>query len=290
MCQITPFTLPCCRRIYVTIKKLPSCPKTWPRSKCPPELCIQIGGYEFTNADHKQAGICWRCKASLGGTAGCERERLRPEIDTAVIVPGLDELGLEDRRKLAEADGTCWFCDSKGCDICAGGELALGAEGKPGTAAKRQGTGKGSARHNKRLKTEAITGMTQRSSPVVSKSSFQPYSQPLSQQSFWNPNGPYGYACGVPPVQMFGSCQGGLLSYPSNIDPGLFNLWPEQYSNTPQHISPRDTAAGGRITQGSLTEVYPRNLTPAAKQQSRVNSTPNQVSSHNIIKIVTRNY
>jgi hypothetical protein len=91
MCQILPFTLPCCRRTYVEVSKLPSCPESWPQKKCPAELCIQVR-YE---AEDRDAGACWRCQAERAGVLGDARENLRPEIDSAMIVHGFDEAGVE---------------------------------------------------------------------------------------------------------------------------------------------------------------------------------------------------
>jgi len=103
----------------VQVEKLPSCPDTWPKNKCPPELCIQIGGYEAARAEQRHTGTCWRCQAHVAGKVGQGREAMRPGIDRAELVPGLEELGPSDRRRLAEADGNCWFCGSKRrCEMC----------------------------------------------------------------------------------------------------------------------------------------------------------------------------
>ena len=122
MCQLTPFTLPCCRRIYVVVKKISTCPDEWPRLKCPPELCLQIGTHESSSAEHKNEGVCWRCKALLAGITGEKREGLRPVIDQARLVEGLEETTPEQRRRRVEASGRCWFCMSdaskRSCDMC----------------------------------------------------------------------------------------------------------------------------------------------------------------------------
>jgi len=122
MCQITPFTLPCCRRVYVLAKKISTCPDEWPKLKCPPDLCLQIGTHEPSSAVHKTEGTCWRCKAHWEGITGQERERLRPAIDHGELVEGLEETTPEERRRRVESSGKCWFCmgdaSKRCCDMC----------------------------------------------------------------------------------------------------------------------------------------------------------------------------
>jgi hypothetical protein len=113
MCQVTPFTYPCCRRIYVLVEKLPNCPADWPRSKCPQELCIQVIDTETAEPKHSSTGVCWRCTAAADGKTGADRESLRPEIDKAVIVEGLEELDVSERKQRAEDNGSCWYCGSR---------------------------------------------------------------------------------------------------------------------------------------------------------------------------------
>ncbi|KAH7369904.1 hypothetical protein BKA65DRAFT_7757 [Rhexocercosporidium sp. MPI-PUGE-AT-0058] len=135
MCQVVPFTLPCCRKVYVEVSKLPSCPNSWPNRKCPPELCIQVRGYE---AEDREAGICWRCKARTTGASTADRESLRPRIDKATLVLGLDELGVTGRRRREENNGNCWFCGATGgCNTC--GAKDINAEDGEGRV---EGTGK----------------------------------------------------------------------------------------------------------------------------------------------------
>ena len=155
MCQILPFTLPCCRRTYVEVSKLPSCPDAWPENKCPAELCIQVR-YEAENRD---AGTCWRCQAEIAGVSGEARENLRPEIDSAMIVHGLDEFGVSGRRRMAEEGGTCWYCGAKtGCQYCALIKDEVGAEqeklDEPGKKRQRCAGGKKDKTRNKRIKVE----------------------------------------------------------------------------------------------------------------------------------------
>jgi hypothetical protein len=158
MCQILPFTLPCCRRIYVEVSKLPSCPDAWPEKKCPPELCIQVRGYETEDRD---SGTCWRCQAEIAGVLGEERENLRPEIDSAMIVHGLDEVGVSGRRRMAEEGGKCWYCGAAaGCQYCGGVAIeveVVAEQGRPdGSGEKRPGDAGGRKDNamNKRIKVE----------------------------------------------------------------------------------------------------------------------------------------
>ena len=122
MCQVTPFTLPCCRRIYVEVLRLPSCPDGWPKKKCPKELCLQISGYEPKDVDHRNTGTCWRCVAMLRGKSVQGREELRPVLDKAFIVEGLDEIPMDERRRKMKKAGICWFCGAcEGCKSCGSG-------------------------------------------------------------------------------------------------------------------------------------------------------------------------
>ncbi|KAK0106498.1 hypothetical protein ONS96_004123 [Cadophora gregata f. sp. sojae] len=123
MCQVAPFTFPCCRKVYVEVTKVPSCPNSWPNRKCPPELCIQVRGYEPEDRD---SGVCWRCKAKAAGVVAADRESLRPRIDKATLVLGLDELGVPGRRRREEQNGNCWFCGATGgCKACGTTEIEL---------------------------------------------------------------------------------------------------------------------------------------------------------------------
>ncbi|CZS95162.1 uncharacterized protein RAG0_04922 [Rhynchosporium agropyri] len=120
MCQVVPYTLPCCRKVYVSVTKLPSCPNSWPNRKCPPELCIQVRGYE---AEDRDAGTCWRCTARR---TGADRESLRPRIDRATLVLGLDEIGVTGRRRREEKNGNCWFCGANGgCNTCGAKDIVV---------------------------------------------------------------------------------------------------------------------------------------------------------------------
>ncbi|KAL2072282.1 hypothetical protein VTL71DRAFT_11625 [Oculimacula yallundae] len=123
MCQVVPYTLPCCRKVYVEVSKLPSCPRSWPNRKCPSELCIQVRGYE---AEDRDTGTCWRCKARISGVSNLDRESLRPRIDKATLVLGLDEIGVIGRRRREERNGNCWFCGATGgCKTCGAKDIVV---------------------------------------------------------------------------------------------------------------------------------------------------------------------
>ena len=87
MCILAPFTLPCCRQIYVSVSRTTQCPQDWPSSKCASEICIQIHQYE---PEHRSTGICWRCQADKEGEIGSVREKRRPAIDKARVAAGLE--------------------------------------------------------------------------------------------------------------------------------------------------------------------------------------------------------
>ena len=226
MCQVTPFTLPCCRRIYVSIARLPSCPETWPKAKCPPELCIQLRGYYASGAEHKPVGICWRCKAILQDKLGAERERLRPGIDKAFVVPGLVELTPSDRRRLAEAAGECWFCGTRGCDMCAGKKTTLGTQRRLVMTAKRQADRNRRATY-KRLKTEGDM--------VLDQTSLSPFFQSRAEQgfqlSYGSHAGPSHYASSSPPTPMPGIRQMEPQYYSSSINLSLLDWLPDHESS-----------------------------------------------------------
>src|SRR4051812_27766361 len=105
MCLVKPYTLPCCRRVYVDTFRLPSCPAVWPREKCPAELCIQVRGFE---PEHRETGECRRC---LGLP--------EPAFNFAKVTLGLEERTPQDRRRETEEGGACWSCQSiYGCQSC----------------------------------------------------------------------------------------------------------------------------------------------------------------------------
>ena len=122
MCLVTPFTLPCCRRIYVSAERLPSCPDGWPKKKCPKELCVQISGFEPKDVDNRSTGICWRCLAWNKDIGPFEREILRPVLDKAFIAEGLGDVPMDERRVRMETAGICWHCGACGdCASCGTG-------------------------------------------------------------------------------------------------------------------------------------------------------------------------
>ena len=87
---------------------------------------MQISGFEAKDVQYRASGICWRCDADRrgkgsgnGSGSAAAREEMRPALDKAIIVEGLEEGGPEERRRRAERSGECWFCGaSAGCASC----------------------------------------------------------------------------------------------------------------------------------------------------------------------------
>jgi hypothetical protein len=122
MCQVAGYTNPCCRRTYVFVSRTPGCPEDWPKSKCPPEYCLQIRQYE---AEERSTGVCWRCEAKLAGEDGAAREYRRPKIDTAFWAPPL-QLRVDQRKKHVENQGRCWYCNAVGgCNGCGSKQIPI---------------------------------------------------------------------------------------------------------------------------------------------------------------------
>jgi hypothetical protein len=79
-------------------------------------MCIQIGGYE---AEHRDSGTCWRCQAKKAGITGHERQMMKPAIDRATVIDGLEELNVTERKVKTEEAGSCWYCGARnGCESC----------------------------------------------------------------------------------------------------------------------------------------------------------------------------
>ena len=130
--------------------------------------------------------------------AGREREILRPAIDRAAVVIGLEDMGVSGRRKMADDIGSCWFCGTKGfCEFC-GTETTLlhnGVGKGVSPAPKRVGsieTGQNSL-SNKRLKIKKVESMEQTLTSV--------YPNPLNDttwpapcpQMYYDPTGSFPY-------------------------------------------------------------------------------------------------
>jgi len=160
----------------------------------------------------------------MAGKDAYQREIMRPGIDKANLVHGLEELIPSDRRRLAEAGGYCWFCDAKeGCEMCDTGKIAdkvaeSEAMGTPTIAKKRHWDGK-SKTANKRLKTEAGGGMNQSPLPMLSAPFLKQQSQPyFPQQPYSDYPGDSGYSQASPSASNFnafghnGNSQGDLLA------------------------------------------------------------------------------
>jgi len=122
MCQVAGFRNPCCRRTYVLVSKTPGCPEDWPKTKCPPEYCLQIRQYE---PEERTTGVCWRCKADRAGEHGRAREHRIPKIDKAFFAAPL-HYSVAERKQHAEAQGHCWYCNAKGsCYSCGSKQIPL---------------------------------------------------------------------------------------------------------------------------------------------------------------------
>jgi hypothetical protein len=182
MCLVEPFAPQCCGRTYVKVSKVPSCPDAWPKAKCPPELCIQIGTPYSTNAK------CWRCKADDAFTYGWQRDLMRPGIDRAHVVQGLEELSVGGRRKRVEEGGHCWFCNARGgCAACGADEIIPGErfeqdqqqqyEPTPNKGKRKGGIVAESAKHmGKRVKSRPVVRRSYIPSPLDSGLSNLTYS------------------------------------------------------------------------------------------------------------------
>lgn len=149
---------------------------------------MQISGYEPKDVQHRDKGICWRC---LADRTGWEREGLRPVLDRAFIVEGLEEWNMDERRNRVEKAGLCWHCGAdRGCETCWSGKMQYGGEkevldikGKRGRAEADVGKGKGA---NKRLQIDDA-GSSMPTSPSMTSTPFfeqQPLNPSLQQCDF----------------------------------------------------------------------------------------------------------
>jgi hypothetical protein len=233
MCQVTPFTYPCCKRIYVLVEKLPNCPTDWPRRKCPQELCIQVIDVETAQVKRSSSGICWRCKAAADGKTGPERENMRPEIDRAAVVEGLEELDVAERRQRSEAGGNCWFCGAKhGCSSCGQKNHPAATEvPSPSPQSKRRQIGD-TGLPRKRVRVERGGNMVQMRSPFQSQPLFAGYSQPTFR--------PLGQIPAASPyLSTPNPARGGFPAFPddtlaqlSSISEGMAGTWQGGYPST----------------------------------------------------------
>ena len=175
MCYVIPFTLPCCRRTYVSVTKMKDCPADWPKTKCPKELCFQIG----SQPDDRDEGTCWRCKAAEAGIVPENRESLRPGIDSAdverfIVTP-------DERRSQMEEDGFCWFCGHRcECELCEpvkidGFDESLLRRSRPPPVEEKRPV-------NKRLKVEHAGGR-QKSNPSFPKIKPKPKARPQTRST-----------------------------------------------------------------------------------------------------------
>ena len=148
---------------------------------------MQISGYEPKDVQHRDKGICWRC---LADRTGWEREGLRPVLDRAFIVEGLEEWNMDERRNRVEKAGLCWHCGAdRGCETCGSGKMqysgekeVLGIKVKRGRVEAGVSKGKGA---NKRLKIDHAGSSA--STPFFEQ---QPLNPSLQQYDF--SSGDYG--------------------------------------------------------------------------------------------------
>ncbi|KAE8449942.1 hypothetical protein EG329_007081 [Mollisiaceae sp. DMI_Dod_QoI] len=92
---------------------------------------------------------------------------MRPGIDKAYIVLGLEELGISGRRRMVEEGGHCWFCGARGgCGECGAKEIKvteerpghLSREGTPGKKRHREARSEKERTPSKRIKVEKSEG------------------------------------------------------------------------------------------------------------------------------------
>ena len=151
---------------------------------------MQISGYEPKDVQHRDKGVCWRC---LADRTGWDRESLRPVLDTAFIVEGLEEWNMEERRVRQEQAGLCWQCGAdRGCETCGSGRTQYSGEkevleikGKRGRAETYASRGKGTT---KRLKVDHTRSLMSTPSLMASTPLFEKQLlDPLLQQRDLSP-------------------------------------------------------------------------------------------------------
>lgn len=201
MCLVEPFSPRCCGRTYVRISKVPSCPDAWPKAKCPAELCIQVGTKEAMPSPRV---TCWRCQAVADDKQGWEYEAMRPGIDRAHIVMGLEEIGVAGRRQRIEEGGHCFYCNARGgCQTCGADEIIPGehlerqSKFEPSnTVLRTKGKGKlDSGRRSKKVKSEQQTytpsplssGFTAEQYPNTLAASISNWQQPYESSNTYAP-------------------------------------------------------------------------------------------------------
>jgi hypothetical protein len=81
--------------------------------------------------------------AIIRGKTVQEREGMRPVLDKAFIVEGLDELPMDERRRKMERAGICWFCGACGdCKSCGTGAGKISEEEPVKEMVDRKGKGR----------------------------------------------------------------------------------------------------------------------------------------------------
>lgn len=148
----------------------------------------------------RASGTCWRCVAILTWKGGSEREGMRPVLDKAFIVEGLEEFSMDERRRRVENAGLCWFCGAHGGGVgCGTGKV----DGKGSAEKEKDGSLTGAKRRmpepdmeqgrNKILRVEHKgSSMPTPLSVVLTQSSVPQPLDPAFQQYDYNSGG-FGY-------------------------------------------------------------------------------------------------
>lgn len=123
---------------------------------------------------------------------------LRPGIDKAYIVLGLEELGITGRRRQVEEGGHCWFCNARGgCKECGADEIKPEDQQSRGTREETPSSSKKRHReprpekeraHHKRVKIEKSEA-----SPSTPRSMFSTRGAPTSNPAYSPPTDPGSY-------------------------------------------------------------------------------------------------
>jgi hypothetical protein len=143
---------------------------------------------------------------------------MRPEIDRAFIVEGLEELDAAGRRRKVEAGGNCWFCGAmRGCLMCGTKTTDDTPDVMPaGPQTKKRGLEQTGSHKKKKLKVES-------GGSIEAPSSLQPYSfsAGISQPVLRQPS--YNLTSGSQYPEIPSSTQN-IPLFPHEVSPGLPNI------------------------------------------------------------------
>ncbi|KUJ10611.1 uncharacterized protein LY89DRAFT_674742 [Mollisia scopiformis] len=184
------------------------------------------------------------------GKSGFEKDMMRPGIDKAYIVLGLEELGIVGRRRAVEEGGHCWFCNARGgCGECGAQEIK--PEEEQSNRPHREETP--SKKRNRELRPEKDRPSYKR--VKAERSEGQP-STPNSMYS--TPRAPMsnlGYSPSAPSTR--------ALAYP---DPTNSLNWnPHKYPDSPYGLDSKFGASS------SLRGCPPQNYHSPLRQQANFN-------------------